>query len=262
MAIKELAGIDRLKYEIAKAASISKEGHVASAYSIMDILWVLYKDVMNLPSGPDAVEDKFILSKGHASLALYAIFLEMNYIDLNEFQTFGQYSSRLGGHPDSNKMKEIVASTGSLGHGLPIAVGHAMASKINQGLNQIFCLVGDGECNEGTVWEAALLAAHHKLDNLCCIVDFNHSTDRALDLGDLAAKFSAFGWDAIIVDGHSHVELKKAISTKSLNKPSAIIAETIKGHGVKMMEGDPSWHHRSPSEEDLLNIFKELSNHA
>jgi len=262
MSLKELRGISRLRYEIAKAASMAKEGHVASAYSILDILWVLYKDVLNLPSSSNRVEDKFILSKGHASLALYAIFLEMNYIDLEEFQTFGQYSSRLGGHPDSKKMREIVASTGSLGHGLPIAVGHAMASKINQNSNRIFCLVGDGECNEGTIWEAALLAAHHQLDNLCCIVDFNHSTDRALELGDLTAKFAAFGWDAISVNGHSHAELTNSISRKTLKKPLAIIAETIKGYGVKMMEGDPSWHHRSPSEEDLSNIFKELSNHA
>ena len=260
--MKKLSDIDILRYEIAKAAARSKEGHIASAYSILDILWVLYKNVIKLSKDEAGVEDKFILSKGHASLALYAIFLAMDIIDLEEFQTFGDYDSRLGGHPDSNKMREISASTGSLGHGLPICVGMAMALKINQQSGKIFCLVGDGECNEGTIWEAALLAAHHKLQNLCCIVDFNHSTDRALELGDLSNKFSAFGWDVIQIDGHNHVEILNALQKKSQEKPVAIIAETIKGKGVKMMEGDPSWHHRSPTEADLKTIFEDLSNHA
>jgi transketolase len=260
--MKKLSDIDILRYEIAKAAARSKEGHIASAYSILDILWVLYKNVIKLSKDEAGVEDKFILSKGHASLALYAIFLAMDIIDLEEFQTFGDYDSRLGGHPDSNKMREISASTGSLGHGLPICVGMAMALKINQQSGRIFCLVGDGECNEGAIWEAALLAAHHKLQNLFCIVDFNHSTDRALELGDLSGKFSAFGWDVIQIDGHNHVEILNALQKKSQEKPVAIIAETIKGKGVKMMEGDPSWHHRSPTEADLKTIFEDLSNHA
>ena len=260
--MKNISEINSLKYEIAKVSAISKEGHIASAYSILDILWVLYKNVLNRKKNPDVVEDKFILSKGHASLALYAIFMSMNIIDLKEFHTFGAYDSRLGGHPDSKKMSEISASTGSLGHGLPISVGMAMALKINRQSGRIFCLVGDGECNEGTIWEAALLAAHHKLHNLYCIVDFNHSTDRALELGDLSNKFSAFGWEVIRIDGHNHLEILQALENEPNDKPIAIIAETIKGKGVKVMEGDPSWHHRSPTEDDLAIIFEELSNYA
>ena len=262
MSENTLTQIERLKYEIAKVASVAREGHVASAYSILDLMWVLYKDVLNKKERTSDAQDKFILSKGHASLALYALFLETNVIDLEEFYTFGQFNSRLGGHPDSRKMPEISASTGSLGHGLPIATGIAMAAKIKKTSNKIYCLVGDGECNEGSIWEAALLAAHHKLDNLDCIIDLNHSTDRALGLGDLTKKFSSFGWEAISIDGHNHEMIRNALNHFSAGKPKAIIAETTKGKGVKMMEVDPSWHHRSPSENDLKIIYEELSKNA
>jgi transketolase len=168
----------------------------------------------------------------------------------------------LGGHPDSNKLEQIIASTGSLGHGLPIAAGIAMAFKIRSLDGRIFCLVGDGECNEGTIWESALLASHHKLDNICCIIDFNHSTDRALSLGDLEKKFLAFGWHVISIDGHSHSQIADAYSFRAIEKPVAIIANTIKGKGVAMMENEPAWHHRNPTEQELEQIQKELSSYA
>ena len=133
-----------------------------------------------------------------------------------------------------------------------------MGSKIRRITNRIFCLVGDGECNEGTIWEAALLAAHHKLSNLCCIIDYNHSTDRALQMGDLAAKFKSFGWEAITIDGHNHDEIYRALSYIHNNKPLVVIAETIKGKGVKCMENEPAWHHRAPNNEELKAILEEL----
>jgi len=257
--MNDLAEINALKYEIAKVAASSKEGHIASAYSILDLLWVLYKKVLKTELGQPLKGDQFILSKGHASLALYAIFVATNIITLEEFHSFGQYGSRLGGHPDSNKLEQITASTGSLGHGLPIAVGMAMAYKIRGLSDRVFCLVGDGECNEGTIWESALLANHHKLDNLYCIVDFNHSTDRALSLGDLEKKFIAFGWHVISIDGHHHSQIANAFSHHAIERPVAIIANTIKGKGVGVMESEPAWHHRSPTEQELDLIQKELS---
>ncbi|MBT8540442.1 transketolase [Polynucleobacter paneuropaeus] len=260
--MNDLAEINTLKYEIAKVAASSKEGHIASAYSIMDLLWVLYKKILKVEVGRSLQGDQFILSKGHASLALYAIFVANNIITLEEFQSFGRYESRLGGHPDCNKLEQITASTGSLGHGLPIATGIAMAYKIREINSRVFCLVGDGECNEGTIWESALLASHHKLGNLYCIVDFNHSTDRALSLGDLEKKFLAFGWDVISIDGHNHSEIFNAFSHQAIEKPVAIIANTIKGKGVGMMEGEPAWHHRNPTEQELEQIQKELSSYA
>lgn len=196
-------------------------------------------------------DDRFILSKGHGCLALYAV--------LGEIKNFCGYDSPFGGHPDSNKITGVEASTGSLGHGLPMAVGMALGSKIRKLDNRIFCLVGDGECNEGTIWESALLASHHKLSNLCCIVDYNHSTDRALKMSDIAAKFDAFGWYAVWIQGHNHREIEHALTYYRKDMPVAIIANTIKGHGVKRMENDPAWHHRAPTDQELAEILEELA---
>jgi len=252
--------IRRMKRQIIKAAHSAGEGHVPSAYSVLDLIWVLYNRVMRIdPKHPnDLTMDRFILSKGHASLALYSVLTEKGYFPHEYFNTFCKYDAPMAGHPDCNKVPGVEASTGSLGHGLPMAVGIAMGSKIRRITNRIFCLVGDGECNEGTIWEAALLAAHHKLSNLCCIIDYNHSTDRALQMGDLAAKFKSFGWEAITIDGHNHDEIYRALSYIHNNKPLVVIAETIKGKGVKCMENEPAWHHRAPNNEELKAILEEL----
>ena len=256
---KEL--VKKMKRQIVKASHRAGEGHVPSAFSVLDLLWVLYDRIMKIdPNRPDDIAmDRFVLSKGHASLALYAVLAEKGYFPIERFHTFCKYESYLGGHPDSTKVPGIEASTGSLGHGLPMAVGIAMGSRIRRFNNRIFCLVGDGECNEGTIWESALLAAHHRLSNLCCIVDHNHSTDRALKLGDLAEKFKSFDWDALTMPGHDHEEIYRALSHRHENKPVVIIAETIKGHGVKCMENEPAWHHRVPKDEEMKSILAELS---
>lgn len=249
-----------LKKMILEVSANAKEGHIASAFSIMDILWVLYHKILSIDSKKpdDPNRDIFILSKGQASLGLYAILLEKGFFNQKTFKSFCEYTSILGGHPDRNKIPGVEASTGSLGHGMPIAVGVALGRKIKNKEQKVFVLIGDGECNEGTIWESALLAAHHKLDNLCCIIDYNHSTDRALLVGNIEDKFKSFGWKGLSIDGHNHKEIEKALKTKHVNQPLAIVANTIKGFGAKMMENNPAWHHRSPNQEELQILMNEL----
>lgn len=251
----------QLKKIIVESAYKAGEGHIASAFSILDILWVLYDKILKIdPADPDNENrDRFVLSKGHASLALYSILANKNFFSFSEFDNFGQYKSILGGHPDFNKIPGVEASTGSLGHGFPMAVGMAMGLKINKSGNRVYCLVGDGEANEGTIWESAMLAAHQNLSNLCLIIDHNHSTDRALVVCDLAEKFKSFGWDSYTIDGHDQEKIYQTLKNLNKLKPTAIIAETIKGQGVKMMEKNPAWHHKFPSEDELKEIMNELS---
>lgn len=253
--------LKRLKSNIIKASYSAGEGHIPSALSILDLVWILYDKVIKVdPKKPgDITRDRFVLSKGHASLALYAVLAEKGFFEQEKLALFCKYDSILGGHPDCNKVPGVEASTGSLGHGFPMAVGMALGSTIKGLKNKIFCLVGDGECNEGTVWEAALLASHHRLSNLVCIVDYNRSTDRALDLGDLNAKFNAFGWITLRINGHDQLEIFNALTHATNGKPLAVIAETLKGNGVACMENNPAWHHRSPTEMELGHLLEELS---
>lgn len=252
--------INALKRSVVEAAFRAGEGHVASAFSVLDILWVLYNKILKIhPERPDdPSRDRFFLSKGHASLGLYAVLAEKGFFSPKELENFGAFKNTLGGHPDRNKVPGVEASTGSLGHGFPMAVGAALGLKITSSPSRVFVLIGDGEANEGTVWESALLAAHHRLDNLTLIADHNHSTDRALGIGNLAKKFEAFGWQSVTVDGHDHAAIEKILKSKHTGAPLAVIAETVKGHGVKMMEGNPEWHHKAPSEAELAVILKEL----
>ena len=253
--------LNQSRRQIVLATMTSKEGHIPSALSILDILWVLYNRVMVVYPHNTAndARDRFILSKGHGSLALYAILAEKGFFPASQLEGFATLSSRLGGHPDCNKVPGVEASTGSLGHGLPFGVGVALGMRIRKVARRVFVLVGDAECNEGSIWEALLLAAHHQLSNLTCIVDYNHSTDRALGLGDLAAKFGAFGWAAATINGHDHEAIEAALLAHDPQKPTVIIAETIKGYGVKQMENNPAWHHRCPSKEELEAILQELA---
>jgi len=250
-----------LKRLIIMTTLSAREGHIPSAFSILDIVWVLYDRIMKInPIFPqDCDRDRFILSKGHGSLALYAVLAEKRFFPSDELFAFAKYDSRLGGHPDCNKVPGIEASTGSLGHGLPIAVGMALGMKLRKNSRRVYVLVGDAECNEGSIWEAVLLAAHHKLSNITCIVDYNHSTDRALALGNLEAKFISFGWNTSSVDGHDHNALYVAMNQTANDRPTAIIAETIKGFGCTIMENNPAWHHRIPTDDELPEILEELA---
>jgi transketolase len=189
---------------------------------------------------------------------LYAVLASKGILAADALEHFCGYQAALGGHPDSVKLAGVEASTGSLGHGLPIATGMALGAKIQKHGNQIYCLVGDGECNEGSVWESALLASH-QLHNLTCIVDYNHSTDRALQMGDLAAKFRSFGWDTAAIDGHHHGQILQALKQDHPERPLAVIAQTTKGKGVSLMENEPAWHHRSPNPDELQAMLKELA---
>ncbi len=252
--------MSKMKKVIVTSAFNAREGHIPSALSILDILWVLYDRFLNIdPANPNKPDrDRLILSKGHGALGLYAVLAEKGFFSYSALKTFAKYDSMFGGHPDCTKVPGIEASTGSLGHGFPMAVGVALGLKINKIPSRVFTLVGDGECNEGTVWESALLAAHHTLTNLCCIVDYNHSTDRALLVGNLSMKFNAFGWESCVINGHDHREISEALAHLSNTRPTAIIAETLKGCGCHIMENNPAWHHKSPNEEELRTILENL----
>jgi transketolase len=247
-----------LRTKILQASAHSQEGHIPSAFSILDILYCIYILLPKSSKLNFEKDDFFILSKGHASLALYAILEEAKIIG-SEWQTsFGDFTSNFGGHPDVKKIPGIKASTGSLGHGLPIAIGKIMAKRSNNIKARAFCLIGDGELNEGSIWESLMIASHHSLHELTVIVDCNGSGDRALRLGSIQAKFSSFGFNVNTIDGHSHQDIISSLNASTNNQPSAVIAQTIKGYGLSEMENNPAWHHASPTPEQLSKFISEL----
>ena len=242
-----------LRKEILSVSFHANAGHIPSAFSILEIVFSLYNDVMKK-------EDKFLLSKGHGCLALYAVLYYKNYITKEQFYSFCQYDSLLGGHPDRNKVEQIEVSAGSLGHGMPIAVGMCLSNKIQNKNNKIFCLVGDGECNEGTTWESLILADNLKLNNLVCIVDNNNSQIRSIPTNNILNKFKSFGFDCYECDGHNLQQLKQTLSVSS-DKPVAIICNTTKGYGIKDMENDMfTWHHGPPNKKQYEMFINELNN--
>ena len=206
----------KLISRIAELSVIGKEGHVPSALSILDIIWVIYNKIINinLLKRRSRKRDFFILSKGHGCLAQYVVLEKKGIISKKDLNTFCKYKSNFGGHPDSNKIEGIECSTGSLGHGFPFAAGVAYGNKLLNIKSKVITLVGDGECNEGSIWETAMIANHHKLNNLICIIDKNKSSDRALKIDDLKSKFKSFGWLAVNIDGHSQKEIFKALKIK------------------------------------------------
>lgn len=245
---------------IAELSYKAKEGHVPSALSILDIVYVIYEKIfnINLIKRHSRNRDIFVLSKGHGCLAHYVMLEKKGIISKKNLDTFCKYNSKFGGHPDSIKIKGVECSTGSLGHGFPFAAGIAYGNKLDNIKSKVIALVGDGECNEGSIWETCMIASHHKLDNLICIVDKNKSTDRALNIDNLNQKFKSFGWNSININGHSHKEIYKAIHTKS-KRPLAIIAHTIKGKGINFMENNPEWHHKTITKDLLNNIIQKNS---
>ena len=253
--------INRIKRKILQVAHTAGEGHLGSSFSILDILYVLYNKVMNITPENIGSDDRdyMILSKGHASLAHSAILEDQGFINNKQLYSYCSHESILGGHLSRCKVPGVEASTGSLGHGISMAIGIALASKIKNIENKVFVIVGDGEINEGTFWEAMLLGAHHNLDNLWCVVDYNRSNDRALKLDPLDEKLKGMGWDVVSINGHSHKEIFDALCKDSMQKPKAIIANTIKGYGIKEMENNPAWHHRMPNAEELASMLEELS---
>ncbi len=238
-------------------------GHIGSTMSLVEILRVLFDDIMtfdpNFPMLPR--RDRLILSKGHGCIALYVMLAEKGFFPPEELTTFCRYTSTLGGHPEYGHIPGVEASTGSLGHGLAIGVGMAYAARLSNSPHHVFVVMGDGELDEGSVWESALAAGHHRLDNLTVVVDYNKLQSygpvaEVWDLEPLAAKWSAFGFDCTEVDGHDVAGLQEVLSLPSPSqRPRAIIAHTVKGRGVSFAEGDPTWHHKSnlkPEELDAL----------
>ena len=206
------------------ALATGDEKHDRSAHSTLDVLWVLYDRVLRYDSTHPRSEDRdrFVLSKGHGPVAYYAILADKGFFPPDALRSFMQWEGILGGHPDRNQVPGVEVSTGSLGHGLPQAIGMALALRIKGSDRRVFCLVGDGECNEGAIWESVLLAGHKQLATLTTIVVNNHSS--TLDLGDIAAKFSAFGWAATTIDGRDHAQIEAALRRTDAHKPSAVIA--------------------------------------
>jgi len=233
--------------KIIEVSYLNKEGHIPSSLSVLDILYCMYENMSK--------KDIFILSKGHASLGLYAILEHFNLLTV-EINSFCKFNSVLGGHPTIS-IDNVEASTGSLGHGMPIAFGMALSKKIKNNDGIVYVLIGDGEANEGTIWETALLAANHKMNNLICLMDNNHSTDRALNINDITAKFKSFVWDTLEINGHNTEEIKLAILFKT-SKPLFILCNTIKGKGCHLMENNPEWHHKIPNENEYNELMKDL----
>ena len=250
-----------LRMKIVEMAYNGKDGHIPSAFSIIDILDVLYGNYLKHDSRkPDWPErDYFILSKGHGCLALYAVLREHGFLTEEDLESFCKPAGILGEHPDCTKVPGVEASTGSLGHGLPFAVGIALGLKMRSMTNRVFVLVGDGECHEGTVWEAANVANNMQLGNLCVIVDWNQSAAQLMPRDDLPAKWQAFGWQTTVIDGHSERDIREALGGVRFaadGPPSVIVANTVKGKGVPMLEGHGRWHHRIPDDEEYAEIME------
>ncbi len=242
----------------------SNASHSGSALSIVDILVVLYFKIMNIfPNEPlNPNRDKFILSKGHASAALYSTLAERGFFDKKILEGFYVNDGKLPGHLDKEVVFGVEVSSGSLGHGLSIALGMAIADKVDKNNSNIYVLCGDGEMNEGSMWEAIIFAAHKKLNNITLIIDYNKlqgygKTNEVVNLEPLSDKFISFNWHVIEIDGHNFLEIENALSMK-VKKPKVIIAHTVKGKGVSYMENQFVWHYKSPNKYQLLQALNEL----
>ena len=250
--------LNELRREIVLAAHKSNEGHIPSAFSILDLIYCVYFDATKKYNFNFKTSDTFILSKGHGSLALYSVLSSAGYFSHDWINEFAKFESPFGGHPDRNKVNGVAASTGSLGHGLSIGIGIALANKVNGKEHEVIILIGDGELNEGSIWESLLLASGHNLGKITVIVDDNKSSERALSLGNLEEKFKSFGFITNTINGHSHDQIVDSLIPNNLDRPKAIIANTIKGFGVKIMENNAAWHHATPTKIELDEILSEL----
>lgn len=256
-----------LRKEIYQAAIEGNMAHLASSYSCLEILYTLYqKGVLHYRvEEPDWIDrDRFILSKGHAGLALYAVMMESGFLTREEFHSYLKPGGIIGGEPAVRDVPGVEASTGSLGHGILIGVGMALGQKLNDSPGKTYILIGDGECEEGTVWEAAMAAAAYGLDNLITILDHNKIqkmdyVDKIMKIHNWEEKWSAFGWEVRTCDGHNTKEVKEVLTQPSTGKPVLVLANTIKGKGVSIMEHNPNWHFKVPNKKERKVFEKELS---
>ena len=250
---------NKLRNHILDIVYNKQSGHIGGSFSLCEIVSYLYSnfDLINT--------DKLILSKGHGVPVIYAALYELGLIE--SLNSFREINSELQGHPDKNRLKYLHATTGSLGQGLSIAIGHALASKLKQKDDRIFCIVGDGEMQEGQIWEAFMFAPKYKLNNLICLIDYNKAQSEGfikdiLDLDDLENKIKSFKWNVLNVDGHNLIHIGNAINTLTrinFNMPGCIILNTIKGKGVSFMENNPEWHSKTPNENEYNLAKKELN---
>lgn len=273
MKITDISKLEKIakniRIDIIEQVYNAGSGHPGGALSIVDILTVLYFNQMNI-SQEDAssnLRDRVILSKGHAVAALYAVLAEKGYFPKEELKTFRKLGSKLQGHPDMEKIPGIDMSTGSLGQGLSIANGMAIASKMDNLGCRIYCILGDGEIQEGQIWEAAMTSNKYKLDNLCVILDYNNlqidgTIEEVKGLDCIRSKWEAFGFNVIEVDGNNIEKLIDAFegAKQTKGKPTIIIAKTVKGKGVSFMENKAEWHGKAPSEEEYKKALEELNN--
>ena len=267
-ALKDIA--KRIRIDIIEEIYNGKSGHPGGALSIVDILTVLYFNEMNIDSKKpnDEARDRFVLSKGHASAAIYAVLAEKGYFSKDILKTFRNIDSPLQGHPDMNKVFGIDMTTGSLGQGLSVANGIALNSKLDKMGYRVYCMIGDGELQEGQIWEAAMTSCKYKLDNLCVIVDCNNlqltgETKEIMNLNyeNIDQKFRSFGFNTLVIDGHNIENIIEAFQKAEQVKdiPTAIIAKTVKGKGVSFMENNVNWHGKAPNDDEYKEAIKELS---
>ena len=255
-----------IRRDILTMLNKSASGHTGGSLSMVELLVLLYYDEMNISpeNQSERTRDKFVLSKGHGCPALYAVLADLGFFPREELWTLRQVRSRLQGHPEVG-IPGVEISSGSLGQGLSVALGMAIADKMDNINSRIYCLMGDGETNEGQIWEAAMTAAHYKLDNLCGIIDFNKlqidgRCCEVMDLGKYREKWESFGWHAAEVDGHDFKDIKKGFKELREKKlaPSILIAHTVKGKGISFIENEVAWHGIAPKKEELERALKEL----
>lgn len=254
----------KTRLHVVNMTSRGGSSHVGSGLSIVDILAVLYSNFLNYdPLDPQLKDrDRFILSKGHAGAAVYAILSEVGFFPVSKLQDHYRNGSVMSGHVSHKGIPGVEFSTGSLGHGLSVGVGMAKAAKLKGSANKVVVVLSDGECDEGSNWEAIMFASHHKLDNLIAVVDYNKlqsldTTENTLALEPLGDKFRSFGWDVAEIDGHDHREISMALNEASC-RPKVLIAHTTKGKGVSFMENSVLWHYRSPKGDEYERAVAEL----
>ena len=266
--VEELQSIAKLiRKDIVEMLTESASGHPGGSLSAADIVATLFFGEMNIdPKNPQMEErDRFVLSKGHAAPVLYSALARKGFFDVKELMTLRKINSKLQGHPSMKCLPGIDMSTGSLGQGISAAVGMALGAKINDQSNRVYTLLGDGELEEGQVWEAAMCAAHYKLNNLTAFVDFNGlqidgNVEDVMNPSPIDKKFEAFGWHVLIIDGHNIPEIIEAIEKAKayLDKPTVVICKTIKGKGVSFMENEAGWHGNAPSKEQCAQAVSEI----
>lgn len=254
------------RIEILKMTSSAKAAHVASSLSVIDLLAVLYSGIANITPDNRAKTDRdiVILSKGHAAAAIYSVLALKKFFDINWLSNYCGDGAQLGGHVTSTGVPGVELSTGSLGHGLPYGLGIAISRKLTKSPGKVFVIMSDGECDEGTTWESALIANHYNLDNLIVIIDRNKIqsldfTESTIALEPFMDKWKSFGWNVVEMDGHDHLSLAEELSKKS-SIPKCIVANTIKGKGVDFMENTVLWHYRSPNDEELSRAISQVEN--